>query len=206
MPFIFGAQPKAGHGFSISWFKRDAPLCSGFRREKHEDIFSISMNSASPRFYPMSSFNCRSFNFHRIFSCHFLSKSSRINVSHVSDGSTHGLRTPEPTCLGTKSFLTAFSFRLALSTSHIIFEVNFRSSHLLERNTKKGLHTSVADPDCSCSSCCCSCHCSLHFLSCSFIFFHVLSFSFIFFVFVGCSKSDFFWASISLRFLLTVLM
>ena len=32
------------------------------------------------------------------------------------------------------------------------------------------------------------------------IFFHF----FIFFVFVGCSKSDFLWASISLRFLLTV--
>ena len=45
-----------------------------------------------------------------------------------------------------------------------------------------------------------------HFLSFSFIFFHFLSISFIFFVFVGCSKSDFFWASISLRFLLTVLM
>ena len=43
------------------------------------------------------------------------------------------------------------------------------------------------------------------FLSFSFIFFHFLSFSVIFFVFVGCSKSDFFWASISLRFLLTVL-
>ena len=40
----------------------------------------------------------------------------------------------------------------------------------------------------------------------SFIFFHILSYSFIFFVFVGCSKSDFFWASISSRFLLTVLM
>ena len=39
-----------------------------------------------------------------------------------------------------------------------------------------------------------------------FIFFHVLSFSFVFFVFVGCSKSDFFRASISLRFLPTVLM
>ena len=46
----------------------------------------------------------------------------------------------------------------------------------------------------------------LHFLSFSFIFFHFLSFSFIFFVFVGCSKSDFFWPSISLRFLLTILM
>ena len=48
----------------------------------------------------------------------------------------------------------------------------------------------------------------LLFLSFSFIFLHFLSFSFIFFhfVFVGCSKSDFFWASISLRFLLTVLM
>ena len=48
-----------------------------------------------------------------------------------------------------------------------------------------------------------------HFLSFSFIFFSFfLSFFFIFFVFVfvGCSKSDFFWASISLRFLLTVLM
>ena len=45
-----------------------------------------------------------------------------------------------------------------------------------------------------------------HFLSFSFIFFHFLSFSFIFFVFVLCSKSDFFRASISLRFLLTVLM
>ena len=44
-----------------------------------------------------------------------------------------------------------------------------------------------------------------HVLSFSFIFFHFLLFSFIFFVFVGCSKSDFFWASISLRFLLTVL-
>ena len=45
-----------------------------------------------------------------------------------------------------------------------------------------------------------------HFPSFSFIFYHFLSFSFIFFFFVGCSKSDFFWASISLRFLLTVLM
>ena len=45
-----------------------------------------------------------------------------------------------------------------------------------------------------------------HFLSFSFIFLHYLSFSFIFFVFVGCSKSDFFLASISLRFLLTVLL
>ena len=58
-----------------------------------------------------------------------------------------------------------------------------------------------------------------HVLSCSFMFlhfpsifhflsfsFHFLSFSFIFFVFVGCSKSDFFWASISSRFLLTVIM
>ena len=36
------------------------------------------------------------------------------------------------------------------------------------------------------------------------MFFHFLSFSFIFFV--GCSKSDFFGASISLRSLLTVLM
>ena len=45
-----------------------------------------------------------------------------------------------------------------------------------------------------------------HVLSCSFIFFHFLSFSFIFLVFVLCSKFDFFWASISLRFLLTVLM
>ena len=46
-----------------------------------------------------------------------------------------------------------------------------------------------------------------HFRSFSFIFFHFRSFSFIFFhFFVGCSKSDFFWASISLRFLLTVLM
>ena len=42
-----------------------------------------------------------------------------------------------------------------------------------------------------------------HFLSFSFIFFYFLSFMFIFFV--GCSKSDFFCASISLRFLLTVL-
>ena len=42
-----------------------------------------------------------------------------------------------------------------------------------------------------------------HFLSFSVIFFHFLSFSF---VFVGCSKSDFFWASISSRFLLTVLL
>ena len=40
-----------------------------------------------------------------------------------------------------------------------------------------------------------------HVLSCSFKFFHFLSF-----IFVGCSKSDFFWASISLRFLLTVLI
>ena len=46
----------------------------------------------------------------------------------------------------------------------------------------------------------------LHFPSFSFIFFHFLSSSFIFFVFVGCSKSDFFRASISLRFLLTGLM
>ena len=48
-----------------------------------------------------------------------------------------------------------------------------------------------------------------HFLTFSDIFFHVLSFSFIFFhffVFVGCSKSVFFWVSISSRFLLTVLM
>ena len=44
------------------------------------------------------------------------------------------------------------------------------------------------------------------FLSFSFIFFHFLSFSFIFFDFVGCSKSDFFWASISLRFHLTILL
>ena len=41
------------------------------------------------------------------------------------------------------------------------------------------------------------------FLSFSFIIFPLLSFSFIFFFFVGCSKSDLFWASISLRFLLT---
>ena len=41
----------------------------------------------------------------------------------------------------------------------------------------------------------------------SFIFLVLLSFSFIFFFFVGCSKSDFFfWASISLRFLLTTLV
>ena len=47
----------------------------------------------------------------------------------------------------------------------------------------------------------------LHFLSFSFIFVHVRSFSFIVFsFFVGGSKTDFFWASISLRFLLTVLM
>ena len=45
-----------------------------------------------------------------------------------------------------------------------------------------------------------------HFLSFSIIFYHFLSFSFIFFVFVGCSKSDFFRAPISLRFLLTVLV
>ena len=47
-----------------------------------------------------------------------------------------------------------------------------------------------------------------HLLSFSFIFLHFLSFSFFFlFLFlVGCSKSDFFWVSISLRFLLTVLM
>ena len=45
-----------------------------------------------------------------------------------------------------------------------------------------------------------------HFPSFSFIFFHLLSFSFIFFVFDGCSKSDFFCASISLRFLLTILV
>ena len=46
------------------------------------------------------------------------------------------------------------------------------------------------------------------FLSFSCIFFHFLSFSFsfIFIFFVGCSKSDFLWASISLRFLLTVLI
>ena len=43
-----------------------------------------------------------------------------------------------------------------------------------------------------------------HFLSFSFIFLHFPSFSFIFFVFVGCSKSDFFWASISFRFLFTI--
>ena len=43
----------------------------------------------------------------------------------------------------------------------------------------------------------------LHFSS---FFLYVLSFSFIFFVFVGCSKSDFFWASISFRFLLTFLV
>ena len=61
-------------------------------------------------------------------------------------------------------------------------------------------------------------HCSsfFHVLSFSFIFFHVLSFSFsdsfsfcfflFLFLFVRSSKSDFFWASISLRFLLTVLM
>ena len=36
-------------------------------------------------------------------------------------------------------------------------------------------------------------------------FFHFSSFSFILFVFVGCSKSDFLGASISLRFLSTVL-
>ena len=47
---------------------------------------------------------------------------------------------------------------------------------------------------------------SFIFFHFSFIFFHFLSFSFIFFFFVGCSKSDFFRASISLRFLLTVLM
>ena len=48
------------------------------------------------------------------------------------------------------------------------------------------------------------------FFSFSFIFFQFLSFfffffsfSFIIFFFVGCSKSDVFWASISLRFLLT---
>ena len=45
---------------------------------------------------------------------------------------------------------------------------------------------------------------SFSFLSFSIIFYHFLSFFFIFFV--VCSKSDFFWASISLRFLLTVLM
>ena len=51
-----------------------------------------------------------------------------------------------------------------------------------------------------------------HFMSCSVMFFHCLSLSFIVFhflsfsVFVGCSKSDFFWASISLRFLFTILM
>ena len=45
-----------------------------------------------------------------------------------------------------------------------------------------------------------------HFLSFSFIFSHFLLFYFIFFVFVGCSKSVFFGASISLRFLLTVLI
>ena len=52
-----------------------------------------------------------------------------------------------------------------------------------------------------------------HFLSFSFIFFHFLSFSFIFFHFLSFSLSllgaqnlIFFWASISSRFLLTVLM
>ena len=44
------------------------------------------------------------------------------------------------------------------------------------------------------------------FIHFSFIYFHFLSFSFIFFHVVGCSKSDFFWASISIRFHLTVLM
>ena len=42
-----------------------------------------------------------------------------------------------------------------------------------------------------------------HFLPFSSIYFHFL---FSFFFFVGCSKSVFFWVSISLRFLLTVLM
>ena len=41
-----------------------------------------------------------------------------------------------------------------------------------------------------------------HFLPFSSIYFHFL-FSFFFFFFVGCSKSVFFWVSISLRFLLT---
>ena len=46
-----------------------------------------------------------------------------------------------------------------------------------------------------------------HFSFSIFSFFlHFLSFSLSFFVFVGCSKSDFFRASISLRFLLTILM
>ena len=45
-----------------------------------------------------------------------------------------------------------------------------------------------------------------HFLSLSFIVFHCLSLSFVFFLFVGCSRSDFLEASISLRFLLTALM
>ena len=48
-------------------------------------------------------------------------------------------------------------------------------------------------------------HFFIFFIFLHFLFFYFLSFSFMSFHFVGCSKS-FFWASISLRFLLTVLM